>query len=1608
MHHTTWAQYSQQITAAEFFWGTTDPGPGNGTAIAAADGNYSDAIEQAFRSGNTVPNVGLNVLNVRFKGNNSTWGVLFRSVVNVESLSAFDIKVTQAEYFIDTDNGAGNNIALLAFDGNFNNAIETAVRNNIIAPALGLHTLGVRMLGNDGTWGSVFTAVFNVDALFTADFKITSGEYFFDTDPGEGSAIPLIAFDGNYSNAIEQTLNTGVSALPLGLHTLNVRFRGLDGIWGSVFKSIVNTDALFTADFKIIQAEYFFDTDPGEGNGTPMVALDGSFNNAIETAISSAATGALAVGNHVLSVRMKGLDNLWGAVYSVVVVVDPCTPAPSANITAGGPVTFCPGDSVTLNANTGSGLTYQWRKDGVNIPGDTTSSFKARQSGVYDVAVRNTGGCTTISNAITVTVAGSASPVVTIVAAPGNLICPNTNVTFTATPTNGGTTPAYQWQLNGNNVGLNQATYSNSSLNSNDVVRVIMTSNAACVFPLADTSNTITVQFLAAPSATVTPSAPTTFCSGSSINLSAAAGNTYVWSTGATTQSITVSTANTFRVTVTNANNCTVVSSPITTTVNANPTATITPGGPTTFCQGNNVSLTAGGGVSYVWSTTATITTISATVSGNYTVTVTNTNGCTASATQSVTVNNAPNMVITPNGSTTICQGNSVGLTASGANTYVWSTTATTATINVSVSGPYAVTGTSSTGCTASASQSILVNTNPTASIAPSGPTTFCTGGSVTLTASGGGTYSWSTGVTTSAILVTTSGTYVVTVTNANGCTASALQVVTVNSNNTATITPSGPTTFCQGGSVTLTAGTGTAYSWSTGVTTATITVNASGTYTVTVTSGVGCSATASQSVTVNTLPIAAILPATVAICNGASTTLTASGGTSYVWSNSGGTNAQATFSPTSNTTYTVTVTNVNGCSATASRLLTVNALPTATISANGSVVFCQGSNVTLTASGGGTYLWSTTATTTAVTVNANGNYTVTVTNANGCSASASQIVTVNSLPNAQVSPAVSAICTGQSTTLTASGGNSYSWSTNQTTNSIAVSPTSNTVYTVTVTNANNCSATATATINVNSSLTPLITPASPSICLGESITLTTTVGTSYSWSNSTTQQSITVSPAVNTNYSVTVTNGSGCSGTASVTVIVNPLPAVPVITPNGATSFCSGGSVTLEGSAANVYNWSNGLTTQSIIVNSSGNYILTITDANNCSRASLPIIVTVFNNPVAAIAPATATICNGESITLTASGGATYSWSNGLGSGVTKNVSPTANEAYVVTVTDANNCSATATKNVTVNQPSAFSFNAVVCSNSPYVFNSQNLSVTGIYFDTLTNVLGCDSIVTLNLSVNSTSSTTLNESICAGSNFVFDNQSLTASGIYYDTLTNAVGCDSAVVLNLSVVTALNTTIDTNICQGEFYLFDGSNLDIAGTYFDTLISASGCDSIVMLNLNVSSLPTVSFSLNIETLCTNAGTLNLSGGLPAGGDYNGTGINNNNLDPSALPDGDLIISYLFEDTNGCSNSALDTLFIETCIGIKNKASKNIDVNLFPNPASNYLIVSSELFTDPRTTIMVHDVAGKAINLTMNQTIATERIINTESIAIGIYWVTVKNENYTTVKRFVKIN
>jgi len=704
-------------------------------------------------------------------------------------------------------------------------------------------------------------------------------------------------------------------------------------------------------------------------------------------------------------------------------------------------VAICAGASATLTAS--GGTSFSWST------GATTASITVSPNSTttYSVTVTDNSGCSGTASRI-VTVNPLPNPAISPQSA---AICPGGSITLTAS---GGT--AYSWNTGASSASITVSPPSTTSFS------VTVTDANGCT---NSTSRTVTVN--PPPTPTISPQT-VAICPGGSATLTASGGISFSWNTGATTSSIIVSpvSTSTFSVTVTDANGCTAAASRQV-TVNTPPTASVSPSD-VSICAGASATLTASGGTSYSWNTGATtaVITVSPSSTTTYSVTVTDANGCTASASRTVTVNQLPAAAISP-ATAAICIGNSVTLTASGGISFSWNTGATTASITVSPasSTTYSVTVTGTAGgCTATASRTVTVNPLPSASISPSA-VAICPGASAILTASGGTSFSWSTGAATASITVSPSitTTYSVTVTDANGCTAAASRQVTVNTPPTASVSPS-DVSICAGASATLTASGGTSYSWNTGATTAVITVSPSSTttYSVTVTDANGCTASASRTVTVNQLPAAAISPATAAICIGNSVTLTASGGISFSW-NTGATTASITVSPASSTTYSVTVTGTaGGCTATASRTVTVNPLPPATISP-ATVAICQGASATLTANGGTSYSWNTGATTPAITVAPSGTsaYSVTVTDASGCSATASRTVTVNPLPAASITASANEVCSGEGVFLTASGGVSYSWNIGAAVPDITVTVTFPYVYIVTVTDASGCSDTA-------------------------------------------------------------------------------------------------------------------------------------------------------------------------------------------------------------------------------------------------------------------------------------------------------------------------------------------------------------------------------------------------------------------------------------------------------------------------------------------------------------------------------------------------------------------
>ncbi|MCB9071529.1 MAG: PKD domain-containing protein [Prevotellaceae bacterium] len=1142
------------------------------------------------------------------------------------------------------------------------------------------------------------------------------------------------------------------------------------------------------------------------------------------------------------AVEVTGLGGCKATANHTVTIKDPVVG------TVSGPTTSCAGEVVTLIAN--GGQTYRWDD---NVMDGATLVVSPNATTTYYVNITGSNGCVTrVGHTVTV------NPKPTI-GVSGNLnICKGASTTLTAS---GGV--SYLW-----NTGVNTASITVNPL-VNTPYTVTVTDAKGCT-----NTKTVDVTVTDIPVANITGT--NAVCEGSSTTLTASGGASYLWSTGATTSSVTVSPLTTTTYTVV-ATTGSCVSDPFPYTVTVTPKPIIGLTGDSEICEGETAVVTATGGDTYVWSTGqtgASITTAPLNATTVLTVTATK-GGCTNTAQQTIVVNKKP--VITIYGDLDLCAGEQTTLTATAGQSYLWSNGATTQSITLT---PLADTNvsvqvTDNKGCVGQASVNVLVHALPTAGIVTNtGLSSVCRGKELILTASGGTSYVWETGERTASITVSplTETTYRVQAFGDGGCSTTAQITIQVLDLPTASVT--GPLVGCAGDNITLTASAGTDWLWSTGATTQTITIVAPPVgrteYTVEVFNAAGCSSTAMHAVVISALPNAAI-NGDLDICVGESTILTASGGDTYLWDD-GSTGATRTVTPASTQSYSVTATK-NGCSKTVSVTVNVNALPTPSIS--GTADICNGQSSLLTANGGGSYYrWSTgqagpAMTSILVSPNTTTVYEVEVTNASGCKNTAQFEVRVTQVAAPTISAPKLTICAGESVTLTSSAAPFYQWSSNAgaslNSQSVTVSPTTTTTYTVTTTNNLGCISSASITINVIALPTPTIT-GNNKVCLGSSTTLTANGGVSYRWNTGATTQSINVSPTDNTTYSVVATNAQGCENTIPVTftVQVNPTPTVSIL---GVARICRGTSTVLQATGGVGFLWADGRTTQSITVSPSTTttYTCTITDNNGCSAQAM-WTVTVDDIPVPSIVGST-TICAGASTTLTASGGNAYEWSGGaVGNNASLTVTPATTTTYTVKVTNANGCFATKDVTVTVIPQPVITVtgNTNVCAGGSTTLtascpnavsyswsNGGSMASTTVspttnttYTVTVVTVGGCTATKSVPVTVSALPTPQISavNSICAGETVTLTaslsgggaaayswNTGATTPSItvkpttattYTVTATNAAGCQNSVShtvavnpLPIATITGPNVT-----CSGEQVRLIASGAGTGGTY----------------------------------------------------------------------------------------------------------------------------------------------------------------------------------------------
>lgn len=577
------------------------------------------------------------------------------------------------------------------------------------------------------------------------------------------------------------------------------------------------------------------------------------------TGATSQAYTATAIGVYTLTVTNTSTG--CSATSPAVNVVN--SPAQTAAATATGATTVCGGSSVTINANTGTGLTYQWMNSGSPISGATTATYAATASGNYAVVVTNSNNCSATSTAIPVTV----NTVNANVTANGpTTFCTGGSVVISVPS---GASQTYQWKLNGNNITGATGTNYTAAASGNYTVLVTNTGNGCSA-----TSAAMVITVGNGPTSAITPTGTVGICPGSSTTLSAfqSSGVTYQWSlngtaiSGATGTTYSANAAGNYTVTVSSGPGCNTTSAATNVLVNPAPSVATTPSGAAGVCQNSTITLSVptGTGFTYQWKqggvniSGATGSTYTTGTAGNYTVTVVN--------------------------PVTTCSATSANIP-------------------------------------------LTVNPLPAASATAGSPLTICANDSAMLIANSGTglTYQWKyngagiSGANGISYAANQAGSYTVQVTNSFGCSSNSnALVLNVNPVPVSTITYTSPITFCEGGAVVLQSNTGTGYTYQwllngQPLQNAVNSFNISylpGNYTVKITTSLGCYAVSQPvSITVNPLPQPVITKTGFVLSTGSFA--------SYQWYRDGQVFPNGTgpgITATQNGAYSVTVTDSNGC----------------------------------------------------------------------------------------------------------------------------------------------------------------------------------------------------------------------------------------------------------------------------------------------------------------------------------------------------------------------------------------------------------------------------------------------------------------------------------------------------------------------------------------------------------------------------------------------------------------------------------------------------------------------------------------------------------------------
>ncbi|MBL7944085.1 MAG: T9SS type A sorting domain-containing protein, partial [Flavobacteriales bacterium] len=588
--------------------------------------------------------------------------------------------------------------------------------------------------------------------------------------------------------------------------------------------------------------------------------------------------------------------------------------------------------------------------------------------------------------------------------------------------------------------------------------------------------------------------------------------------------------------------------------------------------------------------------------------------------------------------------------------------------------------------------------------------------------------------------------------------------------------------------------------------------------------------------------------------------------------------------------------------------------------------------------------------------------------------------VTVNALPVVDANAVDDSVCEEDMVTLYGSGASTYVWNNGVNNNEPFIADVGGT-YTVTGTDSNGCQDTDMITITVYALPDVNAMVSDESVCSGSAVTFSGSGAVTYHWDNGVVNGAPFV-PAGPGTFTVTGTDGNGCTDTDDITITMLPSPPVLAVATNA--TVCDGNFVTLTGSGALSYTWSNGVINGiPFAPTATGSYTVTGLGGNGCS-ASDDILITVNELPDVVANASTPVVCAGNELILFGTGAESYVWGGGVTDGM--GFVPVASNNYTVTGTDNNGCSNADVIFVEVVLIPVVEANA----SSPFVCLGNDVTLTG------------SGAATYNW----------NNGVTDGEPF---SPVLTATYTVVGIDEN--GCSGTDQITLEVYTPPVVTANANtveVCAGgEVVLYGSGALEYqwsggaidnqpfqpaaSGNFIVTGADEVGCIDTDEIYITVNQLPVIAFSLSDDSLCTDDGPLILNA-TPMGGSFFGTGVSGNVFTPTGLAEGSYNISYIYTDALGCTGQDIEQVWVDICDAI-NESALQPQWSLWPNPAEDKVWVE---WNGGDASMQIFGANGEEV---MTLKLKTSQFLNLESFATGIYFVVVSGDGFHTTKKLL---